>query len=145
MRKGFTLLELLIVVIIVGILASIAIPQFLNAVEKGRVAKAKNALGLIAHAQKMYRAEMDTYVSIDPNDINGSSGGGSTTLGDFVELTAVDEDQDWVYTSEDVTAETFTIVSTKAQGAHEGEFIKINEKGQCWGDHTLRGRDCGVE
>ena len=57
MKKGFTLVELLIVVIVVGILAAFAIPQYINAVEKAKVGSAKNSLGLIAQAEKMYRAE----------------------------------------------------------------------------------------
>ena len=92
MRKGFTLLELLIVVIIVGILASIAVPQFLNAVEKSRVAKAKANAGLIAHAEKMYHGEHDTYVNIT------TAKSANNKLGNYVELSQVDADQDWNYT-----------------------------------------------
>ncbi len=140
MKKGFTLLELRIVVIVIGILASIAIPQFLNAVEKGRVAKAKNALGLIAHAEKMYRAEIDTYFDVDSDNLNGEDD--EVDLGDYIELTSVDEDQDWIYSTDDITAITFTVTATKAQGANSGATITLTQDGVCRGDHPLRGRDC---
>jgi len=41
-RKGFTLLELIVVIIILGILASLGFSQYIKMVEKGRSAEARN-------------------------------------------------------------------------------------------------------
>lgn len=135
MRRAFTLLELLIVIIVIGILATIAVPQFLTAVEKGRIAKAKNALGLIAQAEKMFRAEQGTYEAFtDP--------GANAALGEYIELIQVDNDRDWNYA---VTGNetTFIITATKDRAPSNATTIILNQFGVCSGNHPLRGPDCG--
>jgi len=61
MKKAFTLLELIIVVIIMGILISIAIPTFRVSIEKARSAEGISILGDIRLAQTRYFASYDTY------------------------------------------------------------------------------------
>lgn len=56
MKKGFTLLELLIVVIVIAILAVIAIPQYFEAIEKAKISEAKGALGEIRKAELAYQS-----------------------------------------------------------------------------------------
>lgn len=59
--KGFTLIELMIVVAIIGILAAIAIPNFLKYQCKARQSEAKSNLGAIRVNEEAYYAEYDTY------------------------------------------------------------------------------------
>ncbi len=59
--KGFTLIELIIVVVIIGILASIAIPKFGNTKEKAYVAGMKADLRNLVTAQEAYFSEYVTY------------------------------------------------------------------------------------
>lgn len=51
--KGFTLIELMVVVAIIGILASIAYPSYVRYIERGQITEAKSAL--LAGAQKLER------------------------------------------------------------------------------------------
>lgn len=53
-KNGFTLIELLIVVAIIGILAAIAVPNFLNARLKANLAKAYSDIKALALANEMY-------------------------------------------------------------------------------------------
>ena len=62
-RKGFTLIELMIVVAIIGILAAIAIPNFLRFQLKSKTSEAKVNLAAIRTAEESYLAEFGSYVS----------------------------------------------------------------------------------
>jgi len=63
MKRGFTLLELVIVIIVIGILAGLAMPQYFRVVEKGRVAEGLQILGLLRAAQLRYYAEKAVYTA----------------------------------------------------------------------------------
>jgi type IV pilus assembly protein PilA len=60
-NKGFTLIELMIVVAIIGILAAIAVPNFLKFVAKTRRAEVKTNLEAIYKAELAYFGERDRY------------------------------------------------------------------------------------
>lgn len=50
-RKGFTLMELIIVIIIIAILAAIGLPQFMSAAAKAKMSRAKSNLGKIREVE----------------------------------------------------------------------------------------------
>lgn len=60
-KHGFTLIELLIVVAIIGILASIAVPNFTEALTRAKISRAKGDLRTLASALEMYYMDNGNY------------------------------------------------------------------------------------
>ena len=62
-EKGFTLVELLVVIIIIGILAAIALPNFLSQGAKAKQTEAKQNIGLVNRVQTAYRSENNAFAT----------------------------------------------------------------------------------
>lgn len=62
-RDAFTLIEMMVVVLIIGILASIAIPQYVKTVEASKARSAIGTTHLIGIANRMYEVDRNYYAS----------------------------------------------------------------------------------
>ena len=72
-QHGFSLIELMIVVAIVGILASIVYPSYVNSILKGRRAEGRTALTELLQQQERYLTQRNCYLGFT------TSSGGATT------------------------------------------------------------------
>ena len=105
--KGFTLIELIIVVMIIGVLAAIAAPMMTSNVKKAKQSEAKAALGAIRTAERCYRAETGSasYVAVSAmgsylaqSDLNGRyyNGANYTLSGGIMRAVPKNSSDGWV-------------------------------------------------
>lgn len=64
-QSGFTLIEILVVVVILGVLAAMVVPRIMQRPDQARIIAAKNDIRAIISALKLYRLDSGTYPSTD--------------------------------------------------------------------------------
>jgi type IV pilus assembly protein PilA len=102
-EEGFTLVELLVVMLILGILAAIAIPSFFNQRNKAHDAQAKAAARTAETAMETYATDHGgSYVSASPSALNA------------IESTLKVSGTNAITLSPAATADTYTVTSTSS-------------------------------
>lgn len=62
-QRGFTLIEIMVVVVIIGVLGALVVPQFMNRPDQAKVTAARSDLKAIATALEIYRLDNFAYPS----------------------------------------------------------------------------------
>jgi type IV pilus assembly protein PilA len=128
-RKGFTLVELMVVILIVGILAAVAIPIMRGRIDAAKWSEGKAMMGTIATALRAYVAERNqdigditrvtfTHLGFVSGDLQGTYFGS----GNF-QIVAGAYDMP-------TNALTFTIHASAGTGISAPKWVRLNQSGQ---------------
>ena len=123
-RRGFTLVELGITIIIIGVLVSFAVPSFVRVSEQNHVDAASQYLRSIWSAERIYWLEKRTFAD-SLGDLN--------TLGLLDSKIAAGSDGYFTYTITAATSSTFNVTAVRAGSAVWTGTLHIDQDGDVGG------------
>ncbi|MGA1863211.1 type II secretion system major pseudopilin GspG [Deferribacter thermophilus] len=136
-NKGFSLIELMVVIVILGILATVLLPKIINRPDEARVTKAKSDIKTIESALKLYKLDNGMYPTteqglsalikkpeIEPIPKNWKNGG-------YLDTNKIPVDpwgNPYIYRSPGDNGRDYEIISLGADGKEGGEGVNADIK-----------------
>jgi len=114
--KGFSILEVIIVTIIIGVLAALGLASFAGPKEQVLDKEAQANLKLIASAEKILRMEMNSYRNCAD----------TLAVNDDLRLMIPRNSPSWNYKVDSATASAFTAKAQRTSGPNAGRTFCIN-------------------
>ena len=130
-RIGFTLVELAVVVVIIGVLAAFAVPRFLSSVERSKAAEAFNYLSAVQSAQERYHARQGVYATLTTDLDIKLSAPKYFTSGAIAAGASGDLEDSW----------TFTLTRSGSAAGYGAYTVTFNEEGYDSVNSTISGHD----
>lgn len=120
-KKAFTLIELMTTVMVIAILVSIAIPNYINTVERARAREARSTLESMRAAEQSYAAERREFISlVNPTDWEAVG----------LEDPNLNANASWTYSGTMSNAGAdFDATATRIDGPYAGETINLDQDG----------------
>ena len=124
-NKGFTLVELIVVIAVIGVITVLLTPQFTSYIEKARIGTDKNAIGEVAHAAEtafvsINKNEDFTEMQIEISSKGEASYRPSVTTSDLVEgVSNIVSEDSYVYKSDFYRGQTVKITINATTGKAE--------------------------
>jgi general secretion pathway protein G len=127
-QSGFTLIELMVVIVILGILAGLIVPRIMNRPEEAKQLKAKMQIESIGTALKLYKLDMGSYPTTEQGlqalvSEPGTTGTSKWRKGGYLDKGRVPKDpwdHDFIYLSPGANGD-YDLISYGADGVSGGD------------------------
>lgn len=135
-RRGFTLIELMVVVVIIGVMAAMSVPSFQRAIEQSRADIAAANLRAVWAAQRLYWLEYHTYTPTAGSTVNPDPAMQCLSNMGLIDNEIVSGAGGYTYAVTEATATSFTATATRTTNS---SFFSIDELGNVSGSISFNG------